>query len=49
MRVTHPPFGTQYSEGFKTVRSTQRVVTQYAEIPEGCGNAARAPLTVADL
>ena len=27
-----PAFGTQYSEGFQTVRSTQRVGTQYAEI-----------------
>jgi len=49
MRVTHPPFGTQYSGGFKTVRSTQRVGTKDAEIPEGGGNPARAPLTVADL
>ena len=28
----HPPFGTQYSGFFYTVRSTQRVDTQYAEI-----------------
>jgi len=27
-----PPFGTQNSGGFKTVRSTQRDGTQYAEI-----------------
>ena len=30
---TPPPFGTQYSGGFKAVRSTQRASTQYATIP----------------
>ena len=30
---TPPPFGTQYSGGFKAVRSTQRANTQYATIP----------------
>jgi len=28
-----PFFGTQYSGGFKAVRSTQRASTQYATIP----------------